>query len=112
MYHHIQLFFFFFFLLLGIKPGTNLVTPPALLFLFYLFIKNIFKKFPLLLFAHLFIYLVGLGFELRASRCKAGALPLEAPSLVHSVLVIFEMGGLRNCFPGLASNCDLLDLSG
>jgi hypothetical protein len=51
---------------------------------------------------YLFIYLVGLGFELKG---KAGALPLEL-HLQSILLWLFWRWGIWNCFPRLALNFD------
>jgi hypothetical protein len=53
---------------------------------------------------------VGLGFELRASHLQSNALLLEA-HLQHILFWLFWRWALVNCFPWLALNYNLPNLS-
>jgi hypothetical protein len=57
-----------------------------------------------------FLFLVGLGFELRASHLQSSCSTASATPPVHFALVILEMG-LVNSLPRLTSNLHPYDLS-
>jgi hypothetical protein len=54
---------------------------------------------------------VGLGFKLRLWACKAGALSLELHLQSILLWLFWRWGGLTNCLPALALNCNPLYFS-
>jgi hypothetical protein len=108
-----------FFALKSTLPNTERAT---IIFFYFVLTWNIYFSFFHIKIIFVFIakdfcfyfillllFLVGLGFELGALSWQNRVSISSAPPPIHFTLVIWEMGGLMNYLPRLASHHDPLD---